>query len=149
MGNPHCRGTCHWMEREKTSAGHRDNRVWAALRATTEPKQKGMSRPSPELGEGPRASTRGQTSLPLPSISDTLSDAMRATPRGDTGCRLRPPKLDRQPSLLVCMCPTDREAAAAPHERDTKKYRPITPNAEMGTVRPHVPYAGLQGMHAR
>ena len=66
---------------------------------------------------------------------------MRTTPRGDTGWRLRPPKLDRQPSLCVCMCLTDREAAAAPHERGIKKYSAIPPNSEMGTVRPHVPYA--------
>jgi hypothetical protein len=85
-------------------------------------------------GDMPRMPAREQTRLPEPSISVTLADTMRAIPREDAGWRLRPPKLDRQPSLLVCMCLAAREAATAPRERSHKKYSPISPDVGMSAV---------------
>src|SRR5262245_8112435 len=74
---------------------------------------------------------------------------MRTTPREDEGWRLRPPKLDRQPSLFVWTYLAVWKAAAAPRERGHKKYGPIPPGIGMDTVRLCLPYAALQGIYAK
>jgi hypothetical protein len=44
---------------------------------------------------------RGEDGLPAWDIPIMLIDAMRVTPRGHAGWRLRPPKLDRQPLFIA------------------------------------------------
>jgi hypothetical protein len=60
---------------------------------------------------------------------------MRITPRDYVGWRLRPWKLDRQPSLFACALLAVCEASAAPLERGNKKRSLTHADTSMGRLR--------------
>ena len=65
-----------------------------------------------------------------PCILGTLVDAMRRTPRGDTGWRLGPAKRDRQPCAYVLL-----QRARSLSLLTQKITKNVLPNVAVGTVR--------------